>query len=187
MHNQNGPVSYCVVHHKRAPQCGHRVCLCLAACLKSHNGIPRAQPGVVAESALRRRTCQPHHSLADDLVQGCQPIRVSWQGFQYQGVWVLPAPFAPRGQQKGIERQMSTLSGPEIASSDDCCQRLPVSRSLNTSLPPIRPTVSKTRALPFTAALNTRAVLQYDHHVTAIGPSAIWSCTTPCCARIAAG
>src|SRR5574340_104773 len=74
-----------------------------------------------------------------------------------------------------------------MASPVDCCQWLFVSRSAKTSFPPIRPAVSNTRFLPRAAALNTRAVLQYDHHVTAIGALPIQSCTTPCCARIAAG
>jgi len=37
------------------------------------------------------------------------------------------------------------------------------------------------------SALNTRAVLQYDHQVIAIGPERDVSCTSPCCDRMAAG
>jgi RNA-directed DNA polymerase len=50
--------------------------------------------------------------------------------------------------------------GPEIASRLDRCQRLPLSRSRKTSLPPITPAFSKCSSLPCPSALNTRAVLQ---------------------------
>ena len=101
---------------------------------------------------------------------------------------MLLAPFVPGCQEKRIEREMCALE----RSGDGFERRLlPAAAGLAV----LEHFIAADQAVGIEleclalrcAALNTRAVLQYDHQVTAMGPSAIRSCTTPCCARIAAG
>src|SRR6185503_525817 len=73
-----------------------------------------------------------------------------------------------------------------MASPVDCCQRLPLSTSLCTSLALTMLSYSKCSLRPLSSARNTAPVPHVLHQVTSIGPSGISSSTEPCCMRSSA-
>ena len=95
VHDQHRLRTHSIIHHEHFIEHADRICFHTAAGFQSHHSV--ARPSRLSSPNVRRRPSHAGNALINNRVLRRHPLRVTQQGLQHLGVWMLFSPFIPSG------------------------------------------------------------------------------------------